>query len=430
MASFDRCLKTLAHRFAFVRDDARIQRDAALPRARCSRFRVITRMCPTDFCQPLTLPLLHPRSWFPTLLDPPSKGWGDRRVRRFTTRWTRFGGSYGDEEGCWPSRVVVVHFVHPKPSALSRSTHDFASGGSSPSGTRLRLPRSACVESEGSRPFPSTLSERGDLSRSETPSFVTASLFVQSSSPRVSSDDARVVHPLLALRFACARGGQEMFDAEVCNLNTTRGHDRRSSSLPFPRVGPSSDARQVVVPFRATHPGKPRRSAPPSGTRLATRQNIPLRVERVSGPHRLLLRARLTRATGREKRRVAPGCCVRQRSPPLFHLTPPGSAFFRRVAERPETTSRRATWAEACESEGPVRPLLIGEEKTRRVPLLAGGPEHPLSSPRVRAWLELPRTSWRCKPGATEILVRPTPREGDGVPEDQGAWNRSVSRVR
>lgn len=116
MASFDRCLKTLAHRFAFVRDDARIQRDAALPRARCSRFRVITRMCPTDFCQPLTLPLLHPRSWFPTLLDPPSKGWGDRRVRRFTTRWTRFGGSYGDEEGCWPSRVVVVHFVHPNPA--------------------------------------------------------------------------------------------------------------------------------------------------------------------------------------------------------------------------------------------------------------------------------------------------------------------------
>lgn len=134
-------------------------------------------------------------------------------------------------------------FCAPEPSALSRSTHDFASGGSSPSGTRLRLPRSACVESEGSRPFPSTLGERGDLSRSETPSFVTASLFVQSGSPRVSSDDARVVHPLLALRFACARGGQEMFDAEVCNLIRRAGTTVVRARCPFP----ASDRRPMRV---------------------------------------------------------------------------------------------------------------------------------------------------------------------------------------
>jgi hypothetical protein len=65
---------------------------------------------------------------------------------------------------------------------------------------------------------------------------------------------------------------------------------------------------------------------------------------------------------------------------------------------------------------------------TARAPLLAGGPEHPLSSPRVRAWLEWPRMSWRCKPGTTEIFSRAPSREGEGVPKDQGAWNRSVGR--
>lgn len=36
--------------------------------------------------------------------------------------------------------------------------------------------------------------------------------------------------------------------------------------------------------------------------------------------------------------------------------------------------------------------------------------------------------SWRCEPGTTKILSRAAPREGDDVPEDQGAWKRSVGR--
>lgn len=66
-------------------------------------------------------------------------------------------------------------------------------------------------------------------------------------------------------------------------------------------------------------------------------------------------------------------------------------------------------------------PTLLGRDGTCRVPLLAGGPEHPLSSPRVRTWLELPRTSWRCKPGMTKILVHVAPREGGNDSENQGA---------
>jgi len=84
---------------------------------------------------------------------------------------------------------------------------------------------------------------------------------------------------------------------------------------------------------------------------------------RVSRPRRLLLRARTARATGRV-RRVSPERCVLRRSPPLFHLAPPGSAFLRRVAERPMMTSRRATWAEACEQRRTCpRPLLKGVER-------------------------------------------------------------------
>jgi len=155
-----------------------------------------------------------------------------------------------------------------------------------------------------------------------------------------------------------------------------------SSSLPFPRAGLCSGPRRAVVPLRATHPGKPRRSATPSGACLATCHASLYAFSRVSRPRRLLLRARIALATGRV-RRVSPERCVRRRNPPLFHVTPPGSALFRRVDERPDATSWRATWAEACETKDPCAPTPQGSG-TPRVPLLAEGPEHPLSSPRVR----------------------------------------------
>jgi hypothetical protein len=99
-------------------------------------------------------PDLYPRSWFPTCLGYPRKGRCDRRVRRFTTRWTRFGGSCGDEERYSPSHVVSFVLSH---HVVARSTHDFASDISSPCRSRFRLCRSACVMTTGSRPLPRPL---------------------------------------------------------------------------------------------------------------------------------------------------------------------------------------------------------------------------------------------------------------------------------
>jgi len=67
-------------------------------------------MRPTDFCLPLFFLNLYPCSLFPTLLRPArifKFVRCDRRVRRFTTLWTRFGGPRGNEEGFSPSRAAL-----------------------------------------------------------------------------------------------------------------------------------------------------------------------------------------------------------------------------------------------------------------------------------------------------------------------------------
>jgi len=52
------------------------------------------------------------------------------------------------------------------------------------------------------------------------------------------------------------------------------------------------------------------------------------------------------------------------------------------------------------------------------VPLLAGGPEHPLSSPRVRTWLELPRSSWRNEnPERPRFSFVPSPAKEKAFPK-------------
>jgi hypothetical protein len=205
---------------------------------------------------------------------------------------------------------------------------------------------------------------------------------------------------------------------DSATFDTTRGHEPwGSSSLSFPRAGPSSDTRRAVVPLRVTHPGKPRPSASPYGACLATHRNVPLRVE-----------ARFETAPALSSRPPVPrGETTGFRRGAAYENGARCSSPSRRpvrscdLAERPAKASRRATWAETCESEGPVLDHSLRESGTCRAPLLAEGPEHPLSSPRVRTWLELPRTSWRCEPGVTEISVCAAPREGGDVLEDQGA---------
>lgn len=106
--------RPVAHPFALARAVVRIQRDADLPRARGSRSRVRLGMCPTDFCQPL-FSRPAPALRVPDRRNPRPRVGYDRGIRRFTTRWIRFGGSCGDEEGCSPSRAVVMPFRASEP---------------------------------------------------------------------------------------------------------------------------------------------------------------------------------------------------------------------------------------------------------------------------------------------------------------------------
>jgi hypothetical protein len=289
-----------------------------------TRFRVSAndasdRLLPTTTCLTCTRAPGSRPAWS-TLA-----GGCDRRIRRFTTRWIRIGGPCGDEEGCSPSRAVVAAFWAADPDTLSRSTHDFASDASSPLESRLRLRRSVCVVPVGSRPLPPLL-VKGTACHDPRRLPSARHLFLaRSSSPCVSCDRARVVHPSLASRFAFAREKQEVFDTEVCNLNT----DARAKTVVRARcLFPAPDRRPVRVGrlcLAATHPGKPRRSAPSCGTHLAVRQRPFTRCfafrdragscfEPVPPCHERV-------------RRVAPERCERRRSPPLFHLAPPGSAF-------------------------------------------------------------------------------------------------------
>jgi len=148
---------------------------------------------------------------------------------------------------------------------------------------------------------------------------------------------------------------------------------------------------------------------------------------RVSRPRRLLLRARPARATGRE----APGFPGALRTSTEPAANPPRAARFRVFQARSRTTRDDFTTSDVGRGLRATKDLSAPTPQgsgARRVPLLAGGPERPLSSPRVRTQLEGRARLGDREPGATEIPVRAAPREGGGVPEDQDAWNRSVGR--
>jgi len=152
MASGERCHEALAHRFALARADARVQRDADLPRARHPRFPrehrdVSDRLLPTTACltctralgfRPACPPLRAVQSKDPSFhdaLDP---------LRRAVRRR---GGVFALAPGRWCLST-------PEPRTRSRSTHDFASDASSPPTSRLRHRRPACVMRRGSRSLP------------------------------------------------------------------------------------------------------------------------------------------------------------------------------------------------------------------------------------------------------------------------------------
>jgi len=253
------------------------------------------------------------------------------------------------------------------------------------------------------------------LPRSETPSFGTSPLFARSSSPCGSCDATRVVHPSLVSRFACARGRQEVFDTEVCNLNSdARARTDVRARCPFP----APDCRPVHVerlcpcgrPTRESHVDLRRRA----GHALRHAMTSLYAFSRVSRPRWLLLRACITLATGR----CAPSFLGALRtSTELTTISPCAARFriFRRVAERPAVTSWRATWAEVCETKDPCAPTPRGSGNGAGAPP-RGGPEHPLSSPRVRVWLEGHARLGDANPERPRSLFAPPPAKEEAFP--------------
>lgn len=239
--------------------------------------------------------------------------------------------------GFHPRAWSLVPFRASDPRALARSTHDYASDAPSPFDSRFRRLQVGLRGGRRIETASTTPREESGLPRSETPSFRTAPSFARSSSPRASFDDARVVHPLLVSRFAFARGKQNVRTTEVCNL------ERDARAKPRVELTVLSPRRTVV---RCASGGRALASDPPG---KATSICAVARDVSCDTPTSLYAFVAFRDRTGscfepvppchERERRMIPEHCERRRSPPLFRPAPHGSAFFRRVAERPETTS-------------------------------------------------------------------------------------------
>lgn len=110
--------------------------------------------------------------------------WCDRRVRRFTTRWTRFGGPCGNEEGYWPSRCAgLPRSLRVSLRSRLRLWH--------PVTLRITLPPSK-VSLRGNRRIEIGFTaprEGSGWERSEMPSSDSSPRFARSSSQGTSCDE-------------------------------------------------------------------------------------------------------------------------------------------------------------------------------------------------------------------------------------------------
>lgn len=236
---------------------------------------------------------------------------------------------------------------------------------------------------------------------------------------------ARVDRPSLALRFAFARGRAGGARCRILQPETdarARTCVRARCPLPAPDRRPLRVGRLFPFgrPTRESHVDLRRRPG-----RASRRAVSPLYALRVSRPRRLS-RARPPVPRG--------GVAGFRRSAAYVDGARHSSAPLRPV---PRFEARSRTTRDDFMTSDVGRGLRVKDlsaptpqgSGARRVPLLAGPRAPSVITPGASVAGE-PRTSWRCEPGATEILVRAAPREGGGVPEDQGAWNRSVSRCR
>lgn len=247
-------------------------------------------------------------------------GRGDRRVRRFTTRWTRFDGPCGNEDGCWPSsrRTRKAYCLTRARTLAPFTTSSLTSRH--PARSRFRLRRTACVGSNRIEIASTEPREGNGVARSETPSSDPSPLCRAERLPE-SVLRRRSGCPPLASRTRAPFGIRTAGDD--CNRSLQPTYDaraRRRARNPLPRLAVARFAfrRWRTTAWRAT---------PICGdVRNAARATFcPLTCKvHVSGSRRLSLslRARGTPAracrVGDEPRMR----CVRRRSSPLRHDVP------------------------------------------------------------------------------------------------------------
>jgi len=158
----------------------------------------------SDRLLPSTLFLnLYPRSRiFGLLGHPPVRASGATEGSVVSRRaGPASAGRAATRPGCH-RRVPFAGGLPLGKATWSRSVHDFASDTPSPSGSRFRLCRTACVEARRIEIAFTAPREESDYPRPEMPSFALFAAFTRRSSPAVSCDRDEVVCHELAARSA------------------------------------------------------------------------------------------------------------------------------------------------------------------------------------------------------------------------------------
>lgn len=209
----------------------------------------------------------------------------------------------------------------------------------------------------------------------------------------------RVVHHALAARSAFRHSNGKRYDGVRILQPCYR--DARARPIE-PEIPSRAGAVARFALRRLAPPGEPRRSTSSSGAHLAVRC-FPLHVG--------VFRDRAGSRFRYEPVTHLPGCdhdgdeprwrCVRRRSPPLLHVTPSCDDPTRHHGERrgPRPASSRLLAARRSRARYSSREQYAARSPPR------GGPEHPLSSARVRAWLEC-----RARLGGINPLADQDPR--------------------
>lgn len=204
-----------------------------------------------------------------------------------------------------------------------------------------------------------------------------------------------------------------MLDAGFCNLKLTRGHEPEFELA-------AHSPRRTVVRYAS---GGCSLSGDPPGR--ATSICAAVRGAPCDAPYHLFTRCRVSRPRRLSRAR-----------PPVPRGGAPAFAGALRTSTEPATVPPRADRFRVFEARSrPTRNDFMTSDVgrglrvkdlsaptpqgsgARRVPLLAGGPEHPLSSPRVRTWLESRVRLGDANPERPRSSFAPPPAKEEAFPK-------------